>query len=210
MTSILYYILKDFMRLLLLAFMLLSFSSGFIAQKEIDSSQFEYFRCTQKLKNPSSFQFYKYGSVKPRNLREAFCVFLTVDEAFLDSFKTMPIEEATLFASKPYAPFMRFDWGEEAFLDLSNYYIYNFKLYAPKLQKLFAFTIFHHWMNYNSPNFQKIAKSLKRTNNDANKHWKKNFKHHNNENKKLRKKIKRANKKQPKGKAKPAEISDYW
>lgn len=119
--------------------------------------------------------FYKFGNVKPINLLDAFCVFLTGDEERLTNFKNLDIGSATAYALNKENNLMRYDWGCESFMEFPKYMILRFDLWAPKLQYQMAVQCFHIWMNFGEPNFEDMAKNLRKSNKELNKQWKFRF-----------------------------------
>lgn len=118
---------------------------------------------------------YKFGNIKPRDLEDAFCVFLTADEERLLYFKNLDLPNATVFALKREHNLMRFEWGCESFRDFSKFMIMHYKLWAPDLQLKMAVQCFHVWMNYGEPNLEQVAKELRVSNKKLNKQWEKRF-----------------------------------
>jgi len=118
---------------------------------------------------------YKYGNYKPRNIEEAFLVFLTGDSVNLERFKNMELTSAVEFAKNKENNLFRYDWGQEGFLRFSRFCIDHYKLYAPELQNELAIQSFHAWMNEREIDAQKIAVKLRRSNAKLNRQWKKQF-----------------------------------
>lgn len=118
---------------------------------------------------------YQYGNFKPRNLQEAFVVFLTGDSAALHSFQLKPVDEAVSFALSPESGLFRFDWGGDAFFHFSRFCIVEYGIYAPDLQHYFAVHLFHGWMNGVQYDKRDLAKSVVRQNREANRMWKKKY-----------------------------------
>jgi hypothetical protein len=119
--------------------------------------------------------FYKFGNVKPINLIDAFCIFLTGDDERLTYFKNLDIGSATAYALNKENNLMRYDWGCESFMEFPKYMISRFDLWAPKLQYQMAVQCFHIWMNYREPNFEEMAKELRKSNKELNKQWRNRF-----------------------------------
>lgn len=118
---------------------------------------------------------YKYGNYKPRNIEEAFLVFLTGDSINLVKFSSMELRTAVEFAINKENNLFRYDWGQEGFLRFSLFCIDHYKLYAPELQNQLAIQSFHAWMNEREIVPQKVAKKLRRSNAKLNRQWKKQF-----------------------------------
>ncbi len=144
------------------------------AQQKIDSASV-YFRAKIFL-GGGNFTFYKYGNIKPLNLADAFCVFLTGDEEKLMHFKDLELLSATDYATNPENNLMRYDWGCESFMTFSKYMIDRYGLWAPKLQYLMAVQCFHAWMNCDKPNFEELSKKLRSSNKKLNELWKSRYK----------------------------------
>jgi hypothetical protein len=122
-----------------------------------------------------NFAFYKYGNIKPRHLKDAFCVFLTGDEDLLKYFKKLEFEAAVDYAMNRENNLMRYDWGCESFMDFSKFMIRRFNLWAPYLQYRMAVQCFHIWMNFNEPDFELLSKNLCKTHHELNKMWKSRY-----------------------------------
>jgi hypothetical protein len=115
--------------------------------------------------------FYKYGNVKPINLEDAFCIFLTGDEDHLNDFKNLEFHRAIDYAMNNEHNLMRYDWGSESFMYFAKHMINHYGLWAPILQYRMAVQCFHIWMNYGNPDFDMISKRLRVANKELNKSW---------------------------------------
>jgi len=164
---------KLYLQALTISFLIISCSGPIFSQHRADSN-FIYASCLRFLAN-GNYAFYKYGNVKPRNLEDAFCVFLTGDSSKLQKFRTLTIDPATSYALNKEYGLMRYDWGCEAFRELSKLLIFKYKIYVPELQHELAVRSFHHWINNKEPNFKEITKRLRKENRDLNKRWKNRY-----------------------------------
>jgi hypothetical protein len=140
------------------------------AQGSLDSTSV-YFKAKQFLKN-GNYALYKYGNIKPRDIEDAFCVFLTGNDQKLEYFRTLDLNTATEYALKAEHNLMRYDWGCESFRDFSKYMILKYELWAPKLQYAMAVQCFHAWINLRSPDFVSLSKTLRSSNKVLNQKWK--------------------------------------
>lgn len=119
--------------------------------------------------------FYKYGSYQPRDLKEAFLVFLTGDSLNLEKFKSMDKKSAVEYALNRENNIFRYDWGQDGFFHFSRYCIGHYKIYAPEIQNQFALRSFHNWMNETEFSEKKLAGKVKQGNYKLNREWKKRF-----------------------------------
>lgn len=130
-----------------------------------------YFKAKQFL-TQGNHDFYKFGNVKPKNIEDAFCVFLTGNEVRLQHFKNLGLEDAVVYGLNKENGIMRYDWGCESFRDFSQYCILKYELWAPSLQYNLALRCFHFWMNEKSPLIPEMATNLRSANKTLNKKWK--------------------------------------
>lgn len=144
-----------------------------LAEERVDSNSV-YFKSQVFLAN-GNHALYKFGNIKPRDLQDAFCVFLTADDERLQLFKNMDLPNATVYAMNKEHNLMRYDWGCESFRDFSKYMIQYYGLWAPELQLNMAVQCFHVWMNFGEPDFERVAKELRVSNKKLNKQWEKRF-----------------------------------
>jgi hypothetical protein len=159
-----------------IVFVCLMFSVYAITASWSQTDTLAYSNAKQQLR--SGRVLYQYGNFKPRNMHEAFIVFLTGDSSTLRKFQLMPVEEAVSFALLPESGLFRFDWGGDAFFHFSRFCIEEFGLYAPELQHYFAIHLFHGWMNGIGYNANNLAKSVARQNRKVNRYWKKKFRYY--------------------------------
>ena len=158
---------------LLVLFMCSWLTTTALAEERVDSNSV-YFKSKMFLSN-GNHDLYKFGNIKPRDLEDAFCVFLTADDDRLLYFKNLDLPNATVFALKREHNLMRYDWGCESFRDFSKFMIVRYKLWAPDLQLKMAVQCFHVWMNYGEPNLDQMAKELRTAYKKLNKQWEKRF-----------------------------------
>ncbi len=138
---------------------------------ETTDSNSVYFK-SQRFLAQGNHAFYKYGNVKPRDIEDAFCVFLTGDSARLEHFKNQEIDKAVSYALNRENKIMRYDWGCESFRGFSTHIILHYDLWAPSLQYNLAVRCFHFWMNHDIPPFEEIASHLSKVKKKENKEWK--------------------------------------
>ena len=118
---------------------------------------------------------YKYGNFQPRDMKEAFLVFLTGDSINLVKFKLLDKKMAVEYALQRENNIFRYDWGQEGFSHFSLYCIGHYKIYAPEIQNQLALRSFHNWMNEIEFSEKKLASKVKRGNGKLNRQWKKRF-----------------------------------
>lgn len=147
----------------------------FFAKAQEDTSSV-YKRANEKLQTVN-YNLLKYGDFKPRNLDEAFLVFLTGDSVLLDKFKGLEQTEAINFALQRENHIFRYDWGQEVFLHFSLQLIREHKLFAPELQNKYALLCFYGWMNEINFDQNKTARQVKKGNGKINRYWKKRFRY---------------------------------
>lgn len=148
----------------------LCFSNNALSFEATDSNSV-YFK-SQLFLTQGNHAFYKYGNVKPRDIEDAFCVFLTGDSARLEHFKNLEIDKALSYALNRENKIMCYDWGCESFRGLSKHIILHYDLWAPSLQYNLAVRCFYFWMNQRIPPFEEIASYLSKVNKKENKEWK--------------------------------------
>jgi hypothetical protein len=126
--------------------------------------------------NGGKRSMYKYGSFQPRDLHEAFYIFLTGDSTLLSKFKMKTVKDAVEYALERENNLFRFDWGQEGFFHFSKFCIDEYELYSPSLQNEFAIHVFYYWINEQDVNLVKTAKKIKKSNKKQNKEWKNRYK----------------------------------
>jgi len=153
----------------------LAFTTILINHVEANEDSLSFYESSLSELNNGRDALYKYGSFQPRNMKEAFLVFLTGDSNNLEKFKTMDKKSAIECALQRENNIFRYDWGQEGFFHFSQYCIDNYKMYAPEIQNQLALRSFHNWMNEIQFDERQLASKVKRGNNKMNREWKKRY-----------------------------------
>ena len=163
------------MRIVILCAFLLVQQSASGANTHDDSTSVYQYALSQIQGNKKNL--YRYGSFQPRDLQEAFFIFLTGDSVVLAKFSNLGINEAIPFALNKENGIFRYDWGQEGFFLFSRYCIYHYRIFSPEILNKFALHSFHAWMNGDKLNQDKLAKKLIRKQQSLNRYWRKKYKH---------------------------------